>query len=48
MKHIFERVDPGTLTITHICDGEERIMGGEDGQVWLATFADATEAARHD
>jgi hypothetical protein len=47
MKNIHERVDPGTLTITHVFNGEEVVMGGEDGQVWIATFADATEAARH-
>jgi hypothetical protein len=34
-----EAVRPGTLAVTHICDGEEVVTGGDDGQVWIATFA---------
>lgn len=30
---------PRTLSVTHICDGEEVVTGGADGQVWIATFA---------
>lgn len=26
------------LSITHICDGEEVVTGGEDGQTYIATF----------
>jgi hypothetical protein len=33
-----------TLTVTHIADGEEVVTGGEDGQAWVATFADPVEA----
>lgn len=34
-----------TLSRTHICDGEEVVSGGEDGQTWIATFADSRMAA---
>lgn len=34
-----EFVRPETLSTTHICDGEEVVTGGDDGQVWVATFA---------
>lgn len=34
-----EKISPETLFVTHICDGEEVVMGGLDGQVWVATFA---------
>jgi hypothetical protein len=37
-------VDPSTLTITHIFDGEEVVSGGHDGQIWLATFANRQDA----
>jgi hypothetical protein len=37
-------VTPASLSITHIFEGEEVITGGEDGQVWVATFASAAEA----
>lgn len=37
-------IDPETLSVTHICDGEEVVTGGDDGQQWIATFADATTA----
>jgi hypothetical protein len=37
-------IDPQTLSVTHICDGEEVVTGGDDGQAWIATFADATTA----
>lgn len=40
-----EMVDMATVTNTHICEGEEVITGGPDGQVWVATFADARLAA---
>ena len=33
-----------SMSITHIFDGEEVITAGEDGQVWVATFADVTTA----
>lgn len=33
------RVDPSSLSVTHICDGEEVVTGGDDGQTWVATFA---------
>jgi len=33
------KVDKETLSITHICDGEEVITGGDDGQTYVATFA---------
>lgn len=39
-----EGVHPSTLTVTHICDGEEVVTGGEDGQVWIATFAQSALA----
>lgn len=40
-----EKVNPSTLGVTHIFDGEEVVTGGDYGQVWIATFADpsATE-----
>lgn len=41
-----ERVNPLTLTVTHICEGEEVVTGGDEGQVWVATFADAFEALK--
>jgi hypothetical protein len=40
----FPLVSPGTLSVTHIFEGEEVVTGGEDGQVWIATFASAPEA----
>ena len=40
----FAWVDVDTLTATHIFDGEEVVLGGEDGQVWIATFASRSEA----
>jgi hypothetical protein len=39
------KVNPSTLSVTHICDGEEVITGGDDGQVWIGTFADRSMAA---
>ncbi len=38
------QVDPSTLAVTHIFDGEEIVSGGEDGQVYIATFASASAA----
>lgn len=38
------RIDTATLTVTHICDGEEVVTGGADGQQWVATFATARHA----
>lgn len=35
----YARVPPTTLAITHVCDGEEVITGGHDGQTYIATFA---------
>ena len=35
----FEEVTPNTLSVTHIFDGEEVVSGGDDGQVWIATFS---------
>lgn len=32
-------VPPHTLTVTHVCDGENVVVGGEDGQTWVGTFA---------
>lgn len=37
-------VSSDTMTVTHIFDGEEVITAGEDGQVWVATFADPVTA----
>ena len=34
-----------TLSVTHIFDGEEVVIGGDDGQIWVATFASANAAA---
>lgn len=31
-------VDPASLYVTHIFDGEEVVRGGEDGQAYVATF----------
>jgi hypothetical protein len=42
----FELVTPDTLDVTHIFDGEAVVTGGEDGQVWVATFA-SDIAAEH-
>lgn len=28
-----------TLSVTHICDGQEIVTGGDDGQSWVASFA---------
>jgi hypothetical protein len=36
-----------TLSVTHIFDGEEVITGGEDGQTWVATFANRQEAENY-
>jgi hypothetical protein len=33
-----------TLFITHICDGEEVVMGGDDGQVYIGSFCDKGQA----
>lgn len=44
MAVTIEQVYPDTLSITHICDGEEVITGGKDGQVYVATFCDARAA----
>jgi hypothetical protein len=32
-------VEAETLSITHVCDGAEVVVGDEDGQAWVATFA---------
>lgn len=40
----FEGVHANTLAVTHIFDGEEVVTGGTDGQVWIATFANASAA----
>lgn len=32
-------VPPDTLSVTHVCDGQEIITGGADGQTYVATFA---------
>jgi hypothetical protein len=37
-------VHGGTLYVTHICDGEEVVRGGEDGQRYIATFANPRDA----
>lgn len=39
-----QRIKGNSLSVTHICDGEEVVTGGEDGQVWVATFAVAETA----
>lgn len=39
-----EFVNPETLSVTHIFDGEEVVTGGDDGQVWIATFANKAVA----
>lgn len=39
------KVNPSTLSVTHIYDGEEVVTGGDDGQTWIATFADRSMAA---
>lgn len=31
-------VQPETLSVTRICEGEHVVTGGDDGQVWIATF----------
>jgi hypothetical protein len=40
----FVTVDPSTLYVTHIFEGEQVVRGGEDGQVWVATFASRLQA----
>lgn len=42
-----QEVEPRTLAITHIHDGEEVVTGGDDGQVFIATFASAAAADRY-
>lgn len=42
---MFAKVNPSTLGVTHICDGQEVVTGGDDGQTWIATFADRSMAA---
>ena len=37
-------VDPETLAVTHIFDGEEVVTGGPDGQTHVATFKRASDA----
>ncbi len=32
-------LDPASMYVTHIFDGEEVVRGGEDGQAYVATFA---------
>ena len=39
------QVEPATLTITDIFEGEHVINGGPDGQAWVAVFADQKLAA---
>jgi hypothetical protein len=46
MSAPFTHVDPQSLRVIQIGEGENEILGGDDGQCWVATFADATEAAR--
>jgi hypothetical protein len=43
MTRTLEPVDPNTLRIQH-CHGEERVISD---RMWVATFADPTEAARY-
>lgn len=37
-------VRTSTLAITHVFSGEEVVTGGDDGQAWVASFADPLEA----
>lgn len=37
---------PDTLYVTHVCDGEEVVRGGADGQTFVAVFASKI-AAEH-
>ena len=46
MSAPFIHVDPQSLRVIQVAEGEHQIVGGDDGQSWVATFADATEAAR--
>lgn len=39
-----QREAVSTLCVTHIFDGEEIVTAGEDGQTWIATFAEPAEA----
>lgn len=39
-------VDRRSLRVTHIFDGEEVVTGGDDGQVWVATFSSGAVAER--
>ena len=41
---VFTQVWPHTLGRVHIFQGEEVVTGGDDGQVWVATFASAHDA----
>lgn len=42
-----EKVDPNTLYITHIFEGEEVVAGGEDGQAYVASFASHAAAGQY-
>lgn len=44
--YLLETVHPSTLYVTHVFDGEEVVRGGEDGQIWVATFASGLQAKR--
>lgn len=33
--------EPDTISVTHVCEGEEVITGGPSGLAWIATVASA-------
>lgn len=39
-------VFPSTLIVTHVFDGEEVVRGGDDAQVYIATFSDSEQAEK--
>lgn len=47
MSENLEHVDPNSLQITHIFDGEEIITGGNYGEIYIATFASRRGAEQY-
>jgi len=42
----FQKILSRSLSVTHIYDGEEVVTGGDEGDVWVATFASSHIAER--
>lgn len=44
MRAKWVQVDPDTLSVTPVCEGEVVVLGGDDGQAWVGSFAEQDSA----